>query len=676
MTVTVNNSPLGKERSKSKLAVIILFLATTSGFSTHLLPIDVVSRQWIYLLHVLIGIAVVIGLLLYVPMHFRRTLGMRKAALAVTGYLLAILFLALSVSGLHTILFGQSEALRWIHDLHVWLAYLIALFFCLHLLFFALNNKSLPPRTQPRAPIITDNGTLLGILVAHTILVPLVYGVSMIYRSNSPPVYSEAAVQPYELPYGQHPFRPSQTETPKGEFVKINTIARSNRCGVCHEQIFEQWQASMHAQAASDPAYVTNINLLAESRGLAATRYCEGCHAPVALLTGQLTRGGQHGGEPDTAANVEGVSCLGCHNISRAVHLRGVASYEFSPSQSYLFAYSDSLIATKLHNFLIRLQPAAHRLDMRAAVVSSPELCATCHVQFMDKDMNGWGWVKMQDEYTSWLNSRFSGQSQHTFSEQRPVACNDCHMPLMPMADPSANKRGLARSHRTIGANTAIPWLNGDTEQLQATKNFLRTNKVQVSIDVPSQLDATRSEQFTSEASRLGNESPPFVYLGEALAFKVTVSNAQVGHAFPGGTIDINQAWLWIRIVDAAGRAIFESGDLDSNNVVDTDAHFYRSVPFDRHGNEVWKHDLFNVIGHKYKKTIPPGEADVVDYWVVVPYWAKGPLSLSAVLRYRKFNARYARWALGDQYVDLPIVDMARSSLKLPVQLQPEVARN
>jgi len=51
----------------------------------------------------------------------------------------------------------------------------------------------------------------------------------------------------------------------------------------------------------------------------------------------------------------------------------------------------------------------------------------------------------------------------------------------------------------------------------------------------------------------------------------------------------------------------------------------------------------------------------------------QSPLTITAVLKYRKFNQRYAKWALGDKYRELPIVDVARHSLLVPVREQPPV---
>ena len=65
--------------------------------------------------------------------------------------------------------------------------------------------------------------------------------------------------------------------------------------------------------------------------------------------------------------------------------------------------------------------------------------------------------------------------------------------------------------------------------------------------------------------------------------------------------------------------------------------------------------------------------ADVVTYRVKIPEWAKSPMNLYAVVCYRKLNNRYAKWALKDEHVRLPVVDIASDTLKVPLREKTEV---
>lgn len=672
----MNSTPtLEKEKSLLPTLHWTFVVSLMTGVSTHLMVGYDVWQQWSYLLHSVSGAGLFLVLIVYPLHHFKRTLGVRRATVLLSGWLaLAGLYL-LGFTGLHILIFGQTEALRWIYESHVILAYAAVILLVGHLLVHRYAPRKRQPTDQGKWFNTLDKQYLPRAVKCIVILILLVIGFSLGYQLTPVPYTTTAAVTPYEYPYGKHPFRPSQTETGDGQFIDPRRIGNSAQCGTCHKQIFDEWRSSIHSQGASDKAYVTNISLLADNKGIASTRYCEGCHAPVALLTGELTKTGDHGGIENTLANHEGVSCMSCHGIDDVVHLKGVASYTFTPAQDYLFAHSDNVFARKLHNYLIRIHPQEHRQTMARPPLRRPELCATCHVQFMDVDMNNWGWVKMQDEYSAWLASHFSGQSEHTFNRDAIQRCQDCHMPLVKGLDPSANNKEMIRSHRTLGANTAIPAINNDMEQLHLVTRFLQSDKLSITIEEPRRKDATRSSQYINEELRTQRETPYYLYLGETANIRVTVANRLVGHDFPGGTTDINQAWIYFLVVDSTNKIVFESGAIDENNIVDKHAHFFHSIPIDRKGQHVWRHDLFNMTGDTYKNTVPAGGTDIAEYSLKVPYWTKGPLTVTTVLRYRKFNQRYARWALKDKYIDLPITDMARDALMIPLRIKPELKK-
>jgi hypothetical protein len=291
----------------------------------------------------------------------------------------------------------------------------------------------------------------------------------------------------------------------------------------------------------------------------------------------------------------------------------------------------------------------------------------------MDKDFNNWGWVKMQDDYTAWLNGPYSGQTRQTFAHAEKQRCQDCHFPLQPGKDPSASSAGLIKTHFNVGANTAIPWVTQNLLQLERTRQFLAADRMRISIDKPNRRDAVESARHVDQKLIASTEAPAYYYLGETVDLKVAVTNAQVGHAFPGGTTDINEAWIHFLVMDGQGRTVYESGYLDAENNVDASAYFYRSIPIDRTGNAVWRHDLFNMVGDSFKRIVPPGATDVTSYTFRIPDDVKGPLTVAASLKYRKLNNRYARWALKDDKVELPVVEMASTSLSLPIKIKPEV---
>ena len=106
-------------------------------------------------------------------------------------------------------------------------------------------------------------------------------------------------------------------------------------------------------------------------------------------------------------------------------------------------------------------------------------------------------------------------------------------MPLEPAVQGDAGaKNGMVRSHRFLGANTALPHLRGDAEQERRTLENLR-----------------------------GRASLALLWSGPARVDALMRARG-VGHRFPGGTMDSNEVWLEVTALDARrqGRSAVSGG--------------------------------------------------------------------------------------------------------------------
>ena len=653
----------------SRMSGLLVATALT-GYATYLVDRATLWEQWAYLVHTVQGLALVGVLLHFTYVHYRRTVGLRRAGTSFTGMLAVLVTGVFLWSGVHLTVFGQTQSTRYVLWTHIVSATVGLLFVAFHVIWHRWTLSA--ERRSAGQRLLGVEGRTSRQVGRHVVLALALIALGRgAYALLPSPYVDDAVVKPYTLPYGDNPYAPSHNRTASGGFYDVKRLGGAADCGVCHAEIFEEWQSSMHAKAGADPAYQRNVKNLASSRGMAAARYCEGCHSPVPMMSGQLSAGGRL----DTHGHLhEGISCLSCHAIRAVLDTSGVASYLYEPPAAMLFAGYENGAARRLRHYLIQINPSLHRRDMARAPLRTPELCASCHAQFMEKIMNDWGWVKMQDDYTAWLKSPFSGQSNHTFAEATLKRCQDCHFPLVSGRDPSATGGGLQRSHRTPGANTAIPFVDGDLRQVEYQTRFLQANRIAVSIDKPTRPQAMRSDKPIQADISDVTETPGYFYLGDDVTINTVVANIGVGHEFPGGTTDINEVWVHFVVRDGQDRMVFESGGTDESGDVDPKAYFYRSLPVDKEGKLVWRHDLFRMVGDSFKNTISPGAADVVTYHFKVPGWVKNPLNVSAVVKYRKFNNRYARWALQDDDIVLPVVDVASDSISIPVRERIEAA--
>ncbi len=627
--------------------------------------------QFNLLFHIFAGFLFFLPFTLFQFIHYRRATAGWRGGYRLTGYLSYGVVAAVGLTGLHLTVVGIRKEASWIPDVHLWAGLFGALFVFLHgfLRMFRGGKSFLPTPGFSGTPALgmTPAKGLLWISGMTAAIFSVQGLLAAMYKEPGFPGGIPASCS---LRYGDNPFYPSEAMTESGGLVDAGRIGNSRSCaaGGCHKDIYYQWQASAHRYSSTDVFYRKAEEYFIETDGKESTRYCAGCHDPVALFSG-----GVNPGEGlDTPYSDEGSSCILCHGISRIRHLKGSGSYVFNPPRDYLFAHSEGNWAGMLNRLLIRTAPALHRAEYSRDFYSTPEYCAVCHKQYI-QDPNNWGWVKLQDQYGEWLASPFSGRNDKGFHKDTVKMCRDCHMPLVPSRDPAAGKDGMVRSHRFIAANTAVPWLDGDEEQYAMTKEWLKGRKLLVDIFIPRDKEGTRSQAFVDTEIYGLAEPGLYVSLGQEVSLNVAVTNALVGHDFPNGPLDIYESWLELKVVDGQNNVIYHSGGLDEDGyVMPGKTRFFFTLGLSRKGTLIDKHNLWHMIGHAYKKTIPAGQTDISIHTFRVPYWAKGDITVTARVRYRRFNQWYTDWVFGDREVRLPIIDMGRDTLSVPIRNQPQ----
>jgi hypothetical protein len=165
-------------------------------------------------------------------------------------------------------------------------------------------------------------------------------------------------------------------------------------------------------------------------------------------------------------------------------------------------------------------------------------------------------------------------------------------------------------------------------------------------------------------------EAPEHVAPGGKLDIKVHLVNNKVGHDFPTGPLDIIQAWVELEVVDADGKQVHASGRVDEQNFVETGSFMFKAEPVDRYGNLIDRHNLWEMVGVRFKRSLFPGSEEVASYSLVcagvdpaladapildtaaaVPLTSGlvGPLTIRAKLNYRKFDQYLLDFAFGKE---------------------------
>ena len=478
------------------------------------------------------------------------------------------------------------------------------------------------------------------------------------------------------------PFAPSSATTNTGGAIPADFFLTSETCGRCHADIYEQWNASAHHFSSfNNQWYRRSIEYMQEVVGTRPSKWCAGCHDHAVFFNGRFDR--PIVDQIDTPEAQAGLGCTSCHSIVHVGSTMGQGDFTIEYPPLHDLAASGHPLLRSAHDLLLRLAPGPHRDTFMKPFHrgQSAEFCSSCHKVHLDLPVNDYRWVRGFNEYDNWQASGVSGQGARSFYyPETPQTCNSCHMPLVRSDDPAA-RDGFVRSHRFPGANTALPFVNRDRAQLEAVQNFLRAGQVSIDVfgitrvaDAPVRAAAIApgAEPALSSTFAVGEESlqfgaarrlpggpppadviapldlsPVAVRRGESVRLEVVVRTRNVGHFFPGGTVDAFDVWVELEAVDDRGRVLLHSGEAadGGSGPVDPGAHFYRSLQLDEHGNPINKRNAWATRSVAYVRLIPPGAADTVHYRLQIPEDAGDRITLRAKVNYRKFAWWFTQWA-------------------------------
>jgi hypothetical protein len=410
----------------------------------------------------------------------------------------------------------------------------------------------------------------------------------------------------------------SPPRTSNGKPLPAERLGNSDYCGHCHTQIFHEWNSSAHHfSSLNNPVYRSVVLATAERRDPKTLQFCAGCHEPLPLAAGEPISG-----RITQWSSTAGITCLACHRITE-VH-GGNASYTLSAPTLHPFALSDHPWQQRLHRWLLATFPALHRAVLSKPLYGTAEYCATCHSVTSPREINGHGDLLLQNEYESWHKSRFAAAGKNAKS------CADCHMPQVPSSDPAAHD-GRIRSHRFLGGNTLLPHLNRDHEQQAANEAFLRSGAVDLQC---ASIRTASSGSMPCAGAHVGHE------------FEITfeLRNFQVGHDFPGGTNDSNQAWLEVSATDSSGRIVYHSGAAAPAGDPQESSYALRTVYADANGERVDRRTATtDAITRVATTVLTPGERRNVPYAIRLDEQTRFPVKVDARLNWRKFSTAFLR---------------------------------
>ncbi len=612
----------------------LLAFETITGLANWLLPFSI-ANQVMVLLHTAVGIILLAPYAWYQVRHWMIYRHLRLSHVVLTGYFAFVSTLLLSVSGV--VLTVQALASTRIS--YAWdILHLIAtgglLASSLPHLVTAYTRATRSDLESDGARRKSSRTYLQRTLFATALLMALVPAGWMLAPSEQ---LDNALPKDYSYVYGaDRPFAPSLARTASGGAYDARSLAGSASCATsgCHETIYQEWQVSAHRYAAMDAAFQKVQETMGKQNGAESTRYCGGCHDPISLFSG--TKNIFTKDLTGLVGFQEGVSCVACHAITET-DVKGNAAYVMSQPARYLYEFADTLGGRRvLRDFLIRAYPRQHVASLQHKLFKSPEFCAACHKQFIDEEINKVGWVQLQNQYDNWRKSRWN----HPSEPEKTIECRECHMPLQQASsDPGRGDDldynrtqgdGKHRSHRFLGANQWMPKvldLPGAEEHIRLTEAWLRGE-----LEVPEIADKWK----TGAAVPIALLTPLTTRAGAPLTIEAVLSNNKVGHDFPTGPLDIIQSWVEVEVTDQTGRVIFSDGQRDSAHFIAPGAFMLKAEPVDQYGNLIDRHNLWEMVGVRYRRSLFPGFADRQEFTFTSPRREVTELHVTARLMYRK----------------------------------------
>ena len=673
-----------------KFVAGILLFETISGLLIYFLPFSL-TNQVNVLVHTIIGLVFIIPFLYYMFRHWNIYRSMPLNHYVFTGYILMVVSILLIISGVilsYQGMFQTKISKAW--DLvHTVGTFVLIAFMLPHIVLIIIRNYK-AGITNALKPVIEAQRNFI---IKSFILTVILFGVVGLWTVMYQPVkWKNEFPEDYSYLYGEdRPFAPSLANTNTGEAFDPRSVGGSKGCGTtgCHEEIYKEWEVSAHRYSAMDVAFQKVQSVMGEQNGPESTRYCGGCHDPISLFSGSKNIYTSSDDLTNVLGYQEGISCIACHAIQKT-DIKGNANYTISQPNRYMYELKDGKGAKFISDFLIRTYPKYHIKTLQHKLFKSPEFCAACHKQFIDEEVNNVGWVQLQNQYDKWKNSKWN----HPGDASKTIECRECHMPLVESSgepgsgdDMDYNRNeddGKHRSHRFLGANQFMPValdLPGAKEHVKLTEAWLRGE-----IDIPE----IKDKWVEGPAVPIEILAPDKVTPGEEVKIITVLTNNKPGHDFPTGPIDIIQAWVEVIIKDQNGNEVYSSGKVDEGHFIEPGSFVFKVEPVDQYGNLIDKHNLWEMVGVRFNRSMFPGFSDQAEFSFSCPAEVNAKkiepreerairfnapkeqitrLDITAKLKYRKIDQYLINYLFGDDSgITTPITVVSEDSTSILIE--------
>jgi hypothetical protein len=377
-------------------------------------------------------------------------------------------------------------------------------------------------------------------------------------------------------------------------------LETSDNCLACHNglvtpagedvSIGVSWRASMMANSSRDPYWQASVRretMDHPSKRTAIEDECAVCHMPMARVAArQLGREAEvfkwlsaTGPDRERQLAIDGVSCTLCHQIG-ADRLGTRESFV----GGFMLAEPGAAGPRMFGPYAIEHGPAT---VMRSATGARPEVgdhlrssevCATCHTLYtnaLNEKGEVIGSLPEQVPYLEWQHSAFAGQR----------TCQSCHMPdveATPISSVLGKPRERLARHTFVGGNFFV-------------LSMLNANRRELGVVAPApELEAARHATLRQLETATATIAIPLARRqGAQLDVEVVVRNL-TGHKLPTG-YPSRRVWIHLTVRDSSGRAIFESGAIESSGAIDGNDNDADPSRLEAHYREISRADQVQI---------------------------------------------------------------------------------
>jgi hypothetical protein len=482
--------------------------------------------------------------------------------------------------------------------------------------------------------------------------------------------FHESVASRYNYAFGNDtPFLPSNATSSNGQFLSPHSFYTAKYCGHCHQEAYRQWRESVHSNSFRQPWYLKNVNMLIDEKGVQFSRHCEGCHNPVALLSGDLTQGMPK----KRPFEQEGITCSTCHSI-QSTDTTGTGSYIMG-TPAVLVDENGAPITGPVSDSDILAHLDRHSKAVMRPLYKTAEFCAACHKAAIPRTLDDYKWLRAFTVYDEWQGASFTKQSPLPFYRKDVVStCQTCHMPREPLApgaqDPGAKNDQLA-SHRWLGGNSLNAAYYKFDEQATKLVDFLKNGadgKGVLNVDI----FALEEESNTATSIDNGMVAPLGLTSfslapGATLIADVVIQNKGIAHSFIPEQRDFYEAWVDFTVKDGSGKVLTESGFLKPDGQLDPSAHSFTNRLINTKGELNDIHQIWHNRVLAYNNALQSGRSQLVRYRFRLPKEITGQFSITATVRYRRFDQHFIDFAMDAKQYPEPIIDIASDTRTLHI---------